>query len=140
MRVWHSTIMPCISNKGRCQRFVVGQQLKIQLFLRALQPYSAELDPVHQVYQDLWMSVQSLISFAKLNLSSTQKTIHSQIMLSQPGTIFSNIGTIQNGTLQIYQGQTPSPVHSTCYENGESTPVFCPTKRQRAVTYDSDED
>ena len=65
--------------------------------------------------------------------------IHSQIPFTQHlSALFSNVGTIQNCTFQIYQGQTPSPVDPTCHENQKS--VFCPAKRRRAVIYDSDDD
>ena len=65
--------------------------------------------------------------------------ILSQIPFTQQlGALFSNVGTIQNCTFQIYQGQTPSPVHPTSHENQKS--VFCPAKRRRAVIYYSDED
>ena len=65
--------------------------------------------------------------------------IHSQIPFTQQlSALFSNVGTIQNCTFQIYQGQTPNPVHPTSHANQKS--VFCPAKRRRAVIYDSDED
>ena len=95
-------------------------------------------EPVDVISKSQQLCEAQKIAFNPATTAKHNSDLFSDRFTQQLSALFSNVGTIQNCTFQIYQGQTPSPVHPTSHENQKS--VFCPAKRWRAVIYDSDED